>query len=139
LISPNVYFLLNFGIVKRGIIILLTGIYLLSLVGIGINRFYCCGKLASVTLVYGAADNAKHSSARKYKCCKDIKQNLKVSHFNATSISLDGLAPVILPFPANFDGEKTLTYSTNQVVYQGNAPPGHFIVPAYTLHCTYRI
>jgi hypothetical protein len=110
-------------------------------VGIGINRFYCCGKLASVTLIYGAADNTNNHSADKNNCCRNEKQGFKVkdSHFNVISLSLDQPVPAIIPSFARLDDETLTRLLRTQIVYDGNAPPGHPDIPAYTLYCAYRI
>ncbi len=126
---------------KRTALILLMAVYLLSLVGIGINRFYCCGKLASVTLIYGAADNSSKESGKKDNCCKNEKQSFKVkdSHFNVVSLALDHPAPAVIPNFISLGSEKNVMCLTAQTVYRGNAPPGNSVVPIYTLNCTYRI
>jgi hypothetical protein len=127
--------------VKRTALILLTAIYLISCVGIGINRFYCCGKLASVKLIYGATDNTE-SKPHKVKddCCKNEKQSFKLkdTHFSAASISLNITVPVILH---SFLGVNHIAVNELPVIrgYQPNAPPEHTDTPIYTLNCTYRI
>jgi hypothetical protein len=127
--------------VKRTALIILTAIYLISCVGIGINRFYCCGKLASVTLTYGDNDNTNDQSAKKDNCCKNEKQSFKVkdNHFSVVPFSLDHPAPALNPSFVNFHNEKIVTYLSSKIVYEGNAPPGHSDIPAYILNCTYRI
>jgi len=127
--------------VKRSALILLTAIYLISCVGIGINRFYCCGKLASVTLTYGTDDNTNNQSAKKDNCCKNEKQSFKVkdNHFSVAPFSLDHPVPALNPSFVSLYNEKIVTCLSSKIVYEGNAPPGHSDIPAYTLNCTYRI
>jgi hypothetical protein len=63
--------------VKKIAVILLTLIYSASVYGVTINKFYCCGKLADVTL--SAASSPKmDSKAGNSDCCKIIKTNIKV-------------------------------------------------------------
>jgi len=115
--------------------------YLLSCIGLGINRFYCCGKLASVTLIYGGTDDTNNKSAKKEGCCKNEKQSFKVkdSHFNIVSFALNHPLSAIIPSFTSFNGEKLITLLETKIVYKSNAPPGHSQIPAYTLNCTYRI
>ncbi len=126
---------------KRTAIIFLTVIYLLSLVGFGIDRFYCCGRLASVALTYAQSDNTGKETGKKNNCCKHEKQSFKVkdSHVNAPDFVFSVLSYAILPVQHNraaaaLPAEQAIT--TN---YQANAPPGKHETPIYILHCTYRI
>jgi hypothetical protein len=127
--------------VKRTALILLTAIYLLSCIGLGINRFYCCGKLASVTLTYGADDNTGKEAGKKDNCCKNEKQSLKVkdSHFSVVSFSLNHPIPAIIASFTSLNNENIVNLLHTKIVYKGNAPPGHSDIPVYTLNCAYRI
>jgi hypothetical protein len=109
--------------------------------GVGVNRFYCCGKLASVTLIYGAPDNYNKKAGEKENCCRNEKQSFKIkdTHVTPASFALNPLVPIILPsftyrIPVVLIKEQPLN-----IAYQGNAPPGNPDIPAYTLNCTYRI
>lgn len=126
--------------VKRSALILLTAIYLISCLGMSANRFYCCGKLASTTFSFGAGDNNSRPNT-KDKCCGHEKQSFKIkdNHFNASSFSLTHTAPAALPSLISFDHTIAVTLLQEQIVYNGNAPPGYTAVPVYTLNCTYRI
>lgn len=124
---------------KRSVLFLLTAIYIVSCMGMSVNRFYCCGKLTSTTFSYGAADNSQSGS--KDKCCGHEKQSFKVkdSHFSATSISLNHPVPAILPSFISLANEAVAGILHTKIVYKGNAPPGHSDIPVYTLNCAYRI
>ena len=126
---------------KRIALILLTAIYLLSCVGMGVNRFYCCGKLVSVTLIYGASDNTSKESGKKNNCCKNEKQSFKVkdSYFSIVSFSLGHPLPAIIPSFISPNDELSTNQLHTKIVYKGNAPPGHSDIPVYTLNCAYRI
>ncbi|MDB5002655.1 MAG: hypothetical protein JWQ34_880 [Mucilaginibacter sp.] len=126
---------------KRSALILLTAIYLLSCVGIGVNRFYCCGKLASTTLFYGADDNANKQAGKDNNCCKNERQSFKVkdTHVSSYSFTFSELSPVILPTLAVWDAIIPVKEHALIVGYQSNAPPGNLAIPIYTLNCTYRI
>jgi hypothetical protein len=120
---------------KRTALIFLTAIYLLSLVGIGVSRFYCCGKLTSVTLTYAIADHTD-----KNNCCKHESKSFKVkdSHVTVNTIVLSQSISV-LPASAYQIAVNMLTEQDTPVNYQANAPPGNPDIPIYTLNCAYRI
>jgi len=126
--------------VKRTALILIAAIYLLSCVGIGVNRFYCCGKLASVTLIYGAADNQAHKKADD-SCCKNEKQGFKIkdNHVSASSFTLQALSPALLPAVNHWIAAITVKELPSAIAYQANAPPGSTAIPIYTRNCIYRI
>ena len=125
---------------KRTALILLTAIYIISCIGMSVERFYCCGKLASVDYTYGAGDNASQTG-KKNKCCDHQKQSFKVkdSHFIAASISLNHPVPAIVPSFVNLVNEPVVSILHTQIVYKGNAPPGRSEIPVYILNCAYRI
>jgi len=127
--------------VKRTALILLTATYLLSCLGLGVNRFYCCGKLTSVTFSYGTNDNSSKDSNKKDNCCKNEKQSFKVkdSHFNIVFFSLNHPAPATIASFNNLNNETIVSTLPAKIVYKGNAPPGHSDIPVYTLNCAYKI
>ncbi|ASU32679.1 hypothetical protein MuYL_0779 [Mucilaginibacter xinganensis] len=107
----------------------------------GVNRFYCCGKLASITLIYGVDENAGSDAAKKDNCCKNEKQSFKIkdNHVSANSFVFIPLLPVTLP---SLTGWKPIASIKDQIIsigYQSNAPPGSCDTPIYTRNCTYRI
>lgn len=126
---------------KRTALILLTAIYLLSCVGIGVTRFYCCGKLASITLTYAASNDSGTNATKKNGCCRHESKNFKIndSHFTANTTVLNPSAPILLPAPACWTAPISLTKQTIRPGYRANAPPGTTDIPVYTLYCTYRI
>jgi hypothetical protein len=125
---------------KRTALLFLTAIYLLSSLGMSVDRFYCCGKLASVSYSIGAAENGD-KSAKKDNCCDHQKQSFRIkdSHFSAASISINHPAPAIVPSFISLVNEPVVSILHTQIVYKGNAPPGHSDIPVYTLNCAYRI
>ncbi|OJW13855.1 hypothetical protein [Mucilaginibacter sp. 44-25] len=121
---------------KRTALLLLTAIYLLSLVGIGINRFYCCGKLASVTLTFASTDHAD-----KDNCCKHESKSFKIkdSHVTVTATVLSPSTPALLPTPVYQAAVNIIAEEIVHTGYQANAPPGNPDISIYTLNCAYRI
>jgi hypothetical protein len=126
---------------KRTALILLTAIYLISCVGMGISRLYCCGKLISISVIYGGADSNGKKETKKGNCCKNEKQSFKVkdSHFSAASFSLNHPLPAIIQSFNSPDQGLLANNLYTKIVYKGNAPPGHPDTPVYTLNCAYRI
>jgi len=110
-------------------------------VGVGVNRFYCCGKLASVTLTYVMADNSNKESAANDNCCRHEKQSFKVkdNHINVASFAFTQLFPVILPASNNWVAVGIENIENTHTLYRSNAPPDNPGIPLYTINCTYRI
>jgi hypothetical protein len=127
--------------VKRTILISLTLIYLLSCSGIAVNRFYCCGKLAAVKLLYAAPEYTGTKTICKNDCCKNERQSFKIkdTHVSSTNVSLAEPMPVVLPKRLKLDAIAFAQVIPIQLPYQGNAPPEHSDTAIYTLNCTYRI
>jgi hypothetical protein len=125
---------------KRTALILLTAIYIVSCMGMSVDRFYCCGKLASISYSLGAAENVAKSS-KKDKCCNHENQSFKVkdSHFSAASLSLSHPWPTTITSFISVADEPVVSTLHTKIAYKGNAPPGHSDIPAYTLNCAYRI
>jgi hypothetical protein len=126
---------------KRTALLLLTALYIISFMGMSVNRLYCCGKLTSSSFSFGASDNSNGKSGNKDKCCGHEKQSFKVkdSHFSAASLFLNHPLPVIIPSFISEADEPVVSILHTKIVYKGNAPPGHSDIPVYTLNCAYRI
>jgi hypothetical protein len=126
--------------VKRSTLILLTAIYLLSCVGIGLNRFYCCGKLASVTLTFAMPEAGKQTG-KNDNCCKNEKQSFQIkdSHYHVVSSVLDHPGFALISVFNIVKVERVWLPIPTKIVYKANAPPGLLHAPIYTLNCTYRI
>jgi len=125
--------------VKRIAVILLVIIYSASVYGITINRFYCCGKLASVSLSAGHPSK-NDGKAVGSTCCKTIKENFKVkdNHFSAkTDLTLKNSFALITPvffIPASQN-----RISLREIgAYNSQAPPVQRD-PLYILYSNYRI
>jgi hypothetical protein len=125
--------------VKKIAVILLTLIYSASVYGVTINKFYCCGKLADVSL--SAASSCKmDSKAGNSDCCKTIKTDIKVkdNHVSAkTDLTLKNSFTLITPvffIPASAAGITLRKVSA----YNSQAPPVQRD-PLYILYSNYRI
>ena len=126
---------------KRVVILFLMVTYSLSCIGLGVNRFFCCGKLASVTLQYGAYNNTGIAKSNKKSCCKHEKTSFKIkdAHFNASVFQIKAIKQVGLTNPfINYVFEKGITLNS-PLVFFTNQPPGLFLPPIYKVNCTYLI
>lgn len=114
---------------------------MLSTLGMAVNRFYCCGKLASVKLILALPEQNDVKTKTKDNCCKNERKSLKVkdTHFSANVLLLDAPMPAVVPEPTRFSQVTLLTDCTDVQCYQSNAPPGQPETPIYILNCTYRI
>jgi hypothetical protein len=128
---------------KKIALILLICIYSLSVFGIGIKQFYCCGKLKSADIVF-AEQEVKEKCGKgdeKSGCCKTEYKSLKVkdSHIAAGDIS----TPVkhftdLHLFAPSFE-VRALANQPLVVANTSHAPPLHHGIPVYLFYCVYRI
>lgn len=124
---------------KKIAVILLTLIYSVSVYGVTINKFYCCGKLADVSLTT-ISHSKMDSKVDDNTCCKTIKTNIKVkdNHISApTGLSLKNSFALIIPVffvPASLE---RITLKEVRV-YNSQASPIERD-PLYILYSNYRI
>jgi hypothetical protein len=127
---------------KKIAIIFLLSIYTLSVLGVGIRQFYCCGKLKSTSITVLQEAKEKCGKSDKMKgCCKTKFKNFKVKD---SHVSSDG----ITSFVKHFTDLHLFTpvFVTTTIVTQplvvantSHAPPANHAVPAYIFYCVYRI
>lgn len=127
---------------KRIAILFLLLIYAVSSSGIGINRFYCCGKLKSVHFVLLHEQGTKCIKGNGKKgCCETTYHTLKLkeNHVVSETPSLEAkyfiTVPILIP---------TIEISWSSLQPQDfanacHAPPPLNNISLYILHCTYRI
>jgi len=127
--------------VKRAIAILFSIVYLLSAVGVSVEHFYCCGKLASTTFILGDTHHpVVKGLAKTDDCCKTTKQSFRVKD-NHVGVSGSSIVPTwvavmmqlvpALPEPA--------VQEYTGITYRVHGPPERQQTPIYILNCTYRI
>lgn len=127
---------------KKFSLILLVCIYSLSVLGIGIKQFYCCGKLKSTAISFVQAAKEKCDKDNSMEgCCKTTFKNLKVKD---THIAAEGIIKPVKPFTDLhlFASYLIVTRMANEplaVANVSNAPPLYHGVPVYVLHCVYLI
>jgi hypothetical protein len=128
--------------VKKVIAILLLSIYAVSTLGLSLKRFYCCGKLKSVTVSVADDQQQKRGNDDGMNdCCKTKYQFYKVkdNHVAADVINTPVLHIINLHlFTVPFE---VLNYPSEEVyvAYQSNAPPLFHAVPDYIFNCVFRI
>jgi len=122
---------------KRVIVLFLMLIYCISSFGMGIERYYCCGKLASVSLTLSFLEKPHID---KGKCCKTAHVSIKIKDNHTTSNAVVIQQPVIADIPVQgfyFTGNLPV-HSDIVQLYSDNSPPDTG-VNIYTLTCNYRI
>ncbi len=127
---------------KKAALILLLSLYTLSVAGIGIRQFYCCGKLKSTNISFTRDSKQKCKNGdEKSDCCKTKYQTFKVkdSHIAAKDISSPANQFIDLHIiTPSFDITALVTRPVNHT-NESHAPPLHHGVPIYILNCVYRI
>lgn len=127
---------------KKCILILLMGFYAVSIAGISIKTFYCCGKLKSTTLSFIERSKEKCSKASGMSgCCKTTFHAFKVndSHIGA---DVSEWSHALFPEATVFNTVVTRLGEWPQQSVSLNpshAPPFYNTVPLHISYCVYRI
>ena len=127
---------------KKASLIILLCLYALSISGIGIKQFYCCGELSSTTISFVQEVKEKCGQEdRMGDCCRTNFTSLKVkdNHIAADGIYIPvkqiiNLHLLTLPFQV-----PVLVNQPMDVACSSHPPPVQLTVPSYILHCIYRI
>lgn len=128
---------------KRILLILLILIYTSSTFGMVVKEFYCCGKLASVSLSFSTDSKAKCSKQSNDKgCCKTkyFLSKIKDNHLQADAITLT--AKHFTPIDIHLSAFNIVSFSNPQPsVTSGinDPPPLHNNVPIYIFISVIRI
>ena len=134
--------LVNFIPVKKVALILLTTLYMLSTVGLAVNKFYCCGKLKSISFSWQSNEKSRCKIAiSDDDCCKNTHQYLKIIDVHAgsdvVSFSEKFFSTLHLDFSfSKFNTTQTQLASTASNI---NSPPLLSATPIYIFICNYRI
>ena len=128
---------------KKIAAILLITIYSLSVLGIGVRQFYCCGKLKSTNLTFIQEVKEKCGKSDAMKgCCKTKFHSLKIKD---SHVAADGITGFVKHFSELYVVTPSFEVKTiaNEPVVVANTshapPPKLHGVPIYILNCTYRI
>lgn len=130
------------ALMKKIALILLISIYSLSMFGIGIREFYCCGQLQSATISFVQETKKKCSNDDSMSdCCKTKFKSFKVkdSHIPADGISSPVKHFTDLHLLTPFFEEVILANMPMDIANASHAPPPEHGIPLYILVCTYRI
>lgn len=124
---------------KKLVLIFITVVYMLSVAGMAVNQFYCCGKLSSESVSFLGSKQKETNDARG--CCKTTHQYFKVkdAHFSSDHISSPEKYFTVIQtsFPAFELSVPVIlqAVSANNI----NAPPLIKNNPIYIFNCIYRI
>ena len=130
-----------FTSMKRLTALIILALYSLSILGIGLKEFYCCGKLKSVTITFAHQANGKcDKEGKKGDCCKTEHQFLKVkdSHLVPGHIFCPVKFLADIDFPS-FSNESISIYTTQTATSNSIHAPPFITRPIYILNCVYRI
>jgi hypothetical protein len=125
---------------KKIILIFLVSVYAMSVLGYGVEGFYCCGQLKSVTLTFQDYVNSfkKHDAK---KCCDTKVHFFKVKDNHIASDQIN--TPIKFFTDANlFAAYFNLAFHFQGkavTAYHCNAPPSPGFVPIFVLNCNFRI
>jgi hypothetical protein len=128
--------------VNKASLILLLVVYGIATLGIGITRFYCCGKLKSTSINLAHEQKQKCGGEGKTDgCCKTKYQSIKVkdNHVAGEIASIPSKHFVVLHLLASSFEAITLVDHSLNVANASHAPPLKEKVPIYILNCVYRI
>ncbi|WP_110829347.1 HYC_CC_PP family protein [Pedobacter nutrimenti] len=125
---------------KRLAVIFLLFIYTISIFGLAINKFYCCGNLTSISLF----ENSKFVDAAKTTkkgCCKLNKETFKVkdSHLASTTKAVDLTFFAIPIVPLHFPELLSPLTSNGLIAWNSKPSLDYCKKPIYILNCIYRI
>ena len=117
-------------------------IYSLSSFGIGVNQFYCCGKLKSTSITYTQGSKEKCGNENsKSDCCRNKYQFFKVkdNHVAADTISnpVKHFSNLHL-FTPSFE-VMPLANEPTDIANASHAPPILHCISVYILNCNFRI
>lgn len=124
---------------KKFALIIVTMAYMLSIAGIAISRFYCCGKLSSESISFIGGKQKEASDAAG--CCTTSEQYFKIkdAHIFADHIACPekyfSFIQTTLP-SFEIPTSEILQHATTGNI---NAPPLKTENPVYIFICTYRI
>jgi recombinational DNA repair protein (RecF pathway) len=134
--------LLTFTFMKRAFLLTMISVYLLSSVGIAINKFYCCGELKSITIAETSAAFADCKMPVKAPgCCDKSSKTFKVKdqHLASGSVTLTA-SPIVSILNSLFQFDLVLPASVKEsVAFNYHAPPDLSGKSLLILNCTYRI
>lgn len=127
-------------VMKKFVVILVLFSYTVSVTGLTVSSFYCCGKLKSTKIVF-ASTNKKSCTAKmsNKKCCRYDESFVKVNdnHFGSTA---EFVPDVHVAEVVYFDALSLLQNRLSSLnTHYSNAPPLNCSQPQYLMNCNFRI
>lgn len=126
-------------VVKKITTIILAVIYLVSIFGISVNRFYCCGQFQSQNIAVALFNKAQ---TKDNDCCKHTQTVIKVkdSHEQTAAGNSVLVSAVHLPITPFLPASYALSGIESTASNFSNGPPLRLkAIPLYIRLCTYRI
>jgi hypothetical protein len=126
---------------KKFFLILLIGIYTLSILGYGVKGFYCCGNLKSVAISFYQHNEKEGASADVSKCCETKYQFFKVKDNHFASDHFTSPVKLFIAPMVGIAAKEQILYTIDKIIIAnpGNAPPRYQNVPTYLANCTFLI
>jgi hypothetical protein len=125
---------------KKFVVILVLFSYAVSVTGLTVSSFYCCGKLKSTKIVF--ASTGKKSCTSKMgskKCCRYDESFFKVKD-NHVGASIEFVPDVPVADIVYFDANTLLQKDYSSfITHYSNAPPEGLQVPVFLRNCVFRI
>ena len=127
---------------KRALLLTITFVYLLSSIGIAVNKFYCCGELKSISLSETSPmlDDCK-MPVKEDGCCDIKSQTFKVKDQHLKSVSITALSvPAFIILQSFHKIDFDFTVSPKDIPdlnYRASLVSNS--VPIHGMNCTYKI
>ncbi|HUQ67619.1 MAG TPA: hypothetical protein VM101_15765 [Flavitalea sp.] len=109
--------------------------------GFSLKQFYCCGKLASVTVSLAPTEKDKCQSDEKKGCCETKFQFFKVkdNHLSANQVDVPVKHFFELHLYTPSFQDISMHRQETSIAYRSNAPPLQQGVPIYIYNCIFRV
>lgn len=130
---------------KKFTLIFLILSYSISIIGMSIKSFYCCGKLKSISVSLANNEqkkNSEKSNSLDNDCCKTTYHSFQIKDNHFASDDVNVPAKYFTQIAYDFNEFSSLNFASQEAkyCYQTHAPPllGKTI-PLYISNCVYRI
>ena len=127
---------------KKSTILALILIYSFSTFGAGLNTFYCCGKLKSISLSFGIEQNKSIEKSNSGDgCCKIQHYNFKgkEKHYSLKSLNPPTFDSKILETALSNNHVIDFSFKKTRSINGSNAPPFYKQLPLFITNRVFRI
>lgn len=125
---------------KKATLIILVIIYSLSVLGVGLKEFYCCGKLQSVSVTILHSEGEKCGMDENNDDCCKTNVHFKVADKHVAPVEVSDAYKGFLDlqiFSCNEHTTNTVVQETSPTVT--HSPPLTTGVPLYIYNCVFRV